>query len=537
MPTNPTPPIAPRPPGNLVERLYVLWITSSLLLVLLAAVLTLLGSGQLRRHARRIAEQAQAIGALREELSTVRQDLANLEAAASRPPVPTLAPGAPSAPAQTAEAEPSESQAPEDSVDERGISALLRDALSQGEDLPYEIADRAAAEEALRQALRSIGRAAWSGKTWARLAVLAGLLDRDRSAEVFAYAAAEAGELPDGYYELTARKLLDQGKVTDALVFAKRLAAGRPGDPRGVSLLAEVQRVRGDLGAVATALTKLQNTEQLPPAAMLRLGRLFVALEDWNRLDALLTRVGDVPQALLQPLNGLRARLAIHQGRLPEALAILDNLLAERAAGSHGPLARGEGGTGTQPVRAPLLALDDYDLRTWRGVALMEAGQFLAAREALAHVAEHPGRPEGWYWRGVLELRAGNAEAAIECLDRALAASHGFAPAWEALGTIALNRGQVATALQNLSNAADANPSRASTHFLLAVVHAKASRPKETVESLRTAFRLDQSLLEAAKKTEVIRQLLSDNELEALAGVDAPGPADAPVESNRPEPE
>ena len=117
----------------------------------------------------------------------------------------------------------------------------------------------------------------------------------------------------------------------------------------------------------------------------------------------------------------------------------------------------------------------------------------------------------------MLEFDAGNIDEALPFLQHALAASHGFAPAWEALGTIALNRGDLATALQNLTNAVNANPRRGSAHFLLAVIHAKASRPSETAKALQTAFRLDPSLLKTARQTDVISGLFSHDELAALA--------------------
>lgn len=507
------------------DRLYVLWLMSSLLLVLLVVIVTLLGSGQLRRHAQRISEQTEAIEQLRTDVSRVREELAALEAAVTR------AAGASreEAPAvdERGEAEPPvEERQPERQprpappvvlADERAINTLLQSGLRPGEDgpdslaeLPYELADRGAAEEALRKALEEAGQASWGGETWSRLAVAARLLDRGESAEMFAGKAVAAGAFPQAYYELSARQLLAAGEAAEAVVFAKRLATGRPGHPEAVVLLAEAYCAHRDLANAVAAVEELDEVPSLSLSAKLRLGRVFVALESWDRLDRLVASLGRVPEPALPVVNYLRAVVAAQRGRPAVALAILDELLAE--SGTRG---RGQ------------LMPDDYDLRTWRGVALVYAGQFAAAREALSHSQEHPERPEAWYWCGILEVRAGNTEEAVAFFQHALAASQRFAPAWEALGAMALNAGELPMARQDLENALNADPRRASGHFLLAVVHAKMSQPRETAAALQAAFHRDPSLLESARETEVIRGMFSDDELASLANGESIAPAGA----------
>jgi tetratricopeptide (TPR) repeat protein len=360
-------------------------------------------------------------------------------------------------------------------------------AIRPGEDLPYELADRAAAEEVLALA----EQASLNGPTWALVAIVARLLDREDWTETSATKALAANEFPHAYYELSCRTLLAQGRTVEALVFANRLQAGRPADPNANLLQAEALHARGEFAAADLALEQIESVGQLSLPGRLRLGRLLVALERWNRLEALLGSLAQVPRESLPHLNYLRAILAIQRDRLPEALAIIENLLAEQPG--------------------------DYELRTWRGVALLYARQYQAARQALAHAAEQPDRPEAWHWRGMLELRLGNPAEAIPFFQHALAASQRFAPAHEALGTISLNQGDLTTALQNLENAVAANARRGSAHLLIAVTRAKLSQPGETAEALRAALRLDPSLLEAARQTEVISQLFSADELAKLA--------------------
>jgi tetratricopeptide (TPR) repeat protein len=523
MSTRPTPPSHESPtldtqsPGTpnggqaigTIERLYVLWIVSSLMFVLLVVIVTLLGSGRLQRHAERISEQAQAIEQLREELSQMRKELTDLKAAG-----PIIAPGPHRTPAAVAEPRETAPVVEEERAEPRplepvpvtsnDVDALLQRALEPSEGGLYEVADHTAAEEAVEAGALAVGRAAWSGDVWTRLAVLARLLDRDAEAETFATQARAADEFPRAYYEISARKLLGQHRAREAIVFGRLLAAGRPQDPRGPLLLAEAYRLNEDLAAADAVLEDVANVDRLSLVDKLRLGGLFVVLERWDRLDALLTSLGEVSGPALNQLNYLRAVLWIQQGKLPEAVATLANLLAERP--------------------------DDYELRTWRGVALLRAREFQAARETLAHAEQHPDRPEAWYWLGMLELQTGNVDQAVVYLQKALAASYRFAPASEALGTIALNQGDLAAALQNFTNAIDANPRRASAHFLSAIAHAKASRPGEAAEALRTALRLDPSYLDTARQTEVIRDVFSEEQLEALAASAGSGPEDAPGE-------
>ncbi len=532
MSTTSPPPPSQEPSTGMFERLYVLWIVSSLMLVLLVVIVTVLGSGRLRRHAERISQQSQAIERLREELSQTRRELLDLKklsqnygtGVAPVSPPPRSARAQPMPPSSADQPLVSEQpvrdgqpESPASRVPEHAIKALLQSAIRRGNEGLDELGDRPTAEEALRLGLDAVGGAAWSGETWARLAALARLLDRDVPAETFAANARADKQFPRAYYELSARRRLAQGRAPEAIVFARLLLAGRPHDPAGALLLAEGYRLKQDPAAADVALEDLRNVERLSLADKLRLARCFVALERWERLDALLASLGNVggtapravavPEAASAQVNYLRAVLAIQRGQLPEALAILDNLLSEPRPSASGQPAPG------------LPAPDDYELRTWRGVALLYAQQFQAAREALAVSEKYPDRPEAWYWLGVLELRAGNTDQAVPYLEHALAASYGFAPAWEALGTLALNQGDLATALEHLTKAVNANPRRASSHFLLAIIHAKASRPAEAAEALRTAFRLGPSLLETAKQTEVISRMFSADELDALAGV------------------
>jgi tetratricopeptide (TPR) repeat protein len=504
MPVPAEPPPERESLADSLYRLYALWIISSLLLALLVIVLALLGAGRMRQHARAMSEQVQVVGQLRADLAQLQRELAQLRAA----PVITAVP--PPAPPVSATTQPPEAVRPaetRESAADEAILALLDAALQPNEETGYELGDADLADQALREGLDHSDDEPWSGETWARLALVARLLDRDGPADEFASKAVTAGTFPREYYELSARRMLAQGRPTEAIVLADRVFDEHPGNPRAALLLGEAYCAQQDLAAADLVLQPIGTGPELTLSGKLRLGRLLVELERWDRLALLLRTLTQVRQADPTELNFLRAVSACQQNRLPEALAILDNLLAEHPS--------------------------NYDFQTWRGATLLAARQFQAAREALEVANTHPERPQAWYWRGLLEVRAGSPDEAIPFFEKALAASQRHAPTWEALGALALNRGDLPEAMQNLEAAVQANPRRASAHFMIAIIHAKTLRPTATADALRLALDLDPGLLEQARQTEVIRRLFTDDELKVLAG--GPGASAPPPEDTDPE--
>jgi tetratricopeptide (TPR) repeat protein len=167
-----------------------------------------------------------------------------------------------------------------------------------------------------------------------------------------------------------------------------------------------------------------------------------------------------------------------------------------------------------------------YQIEVWRGTTLMLAQQSEAARQALQQAATlDPGRPEAQYYLGLLEARAGRPDVAKMYLKNALASAPRMVPAWEALASLEINEGEIDLALQHLSQAVSINFRRAPAHFLVALAHAKVSQKGPAAEALRITFQLDPDYLANAKQTEVLLNLFTPSELEALA------PAGLPAES------
>lgn len=481
-------PVPPR--RNTIERLYVLWLVSSALLLLIVIAVAMLGNERLKRHAARLDEQSETLERLERKTAELRLDLERLIAAPVTPPI--ASPPADEIPAVSptvdADARATDADEPDPILD---IESLLARAVAEDESGRPIIADADAAESAVNAGMGGAGSSVWSGQTWTRLAIVARLLDRDTPAELFAIKALASGYAPADYYALTARVLLEKGNAPEAIVYAERLVKATPAEASAALLLSEVYHARDDIAGVAKIVRTISDPRVLTASEQLRLGRLLVVTEQWDQLENLVAGFADLPEQNLPRANRLRAVAAIRARRLPEALAIIDALLDDHP--------------------------NDYDLLTWRGVALLEARQYEAARAALNHADAHPERPEAWCWRGVVELRSGDLDAAAKYIRRSLAASRRYAPAWEALARVALNRGDLQTAAQNAAHAIEANPYRASAHVLLAIASARMERAEPTLDALRAAIKLDPTALQTARDTDAIQRLLSREQWEELA--------------------
>ncbi len=261
----------------------------------------------------------------------------------------------------------------------------------------------------------------------------------------------------------------------------------------------EQRLARGDRAGAAAQLAALGDGTALPLPLRLRFGRALVMLERWDALDRLLAGMSAVPETALESVNFLRAAADIHAGRLPEAVAILDHLL----------------------VNHP----DDYELLLWRGIALLEAGRPQRARDTLDRATKHTRRPEGWYWRGVVELRADNDALAVVYFHKALAAAPTYAPAIEGLAVAALKRGDAVAAARDLARVLKIEPDRAEAHFLMARAVAAQHQRDAAARELRRALQLDPALLDRARQSPELAAMFSESQLRAMAGPKSSGAA------------
>lgn len=488
--------------GSALERLYVLWAVSLALTLLLILLAVSVLRSQLARHAAALNEHTAALTGLHERLAALESMLAREPIVVSpgvlRPP-PSSAPATRPSEAPT---RPASTTGPAASAP-ASVDAQLAQALRVDDDGVAIVTDRELAARLIARAASMPNTSAYSGRTWARLAWLAQLLGRDEHAAVFAERAAQAGVLPREYHAAEARKRLDAGDAAAALVAAQRVTGADAGDPLGRLWKASAELALGRAAEAAATVAGL-DSRRLAPVDRLRLCRLYAGLEQWDVLERTLDGFRNLSKELRAERNLLRAIGMIHAERLTEALAILEGLLETRP--------------------------DDEELRAWQAAALVRAGQYAAAGDALGHVAT-PSRADTWYWLGTVAMGAGQEEEAVRCFQRSLSASRSFAPAWEGLATIALNNSELEAAMQYARNAVEANPLRAPAQLLLAVASARSMLKTETVEALRRALELDPRLADVARQVEAIRALLGPDELETLLPEpSASQPGSAPAE-------
>ncbi len=536
-----------------VERLYAYWIVSVALLLFVVIIVTVYVCGalssQARDYNRLLTELGNRVAALEIALARPPGPAVPGERVPAHPPAPgpsnppaqpTSAPAKPERPSTAVEADRSRPPA-EVAPAEADIVAQLGKVLVKGAAVPFVIADQAAAETLLTTALKYVQLADWSAPTWARLAVLARLLNRDQGADAFARRAYAAGDPLTDFAEVTARVLLAHGRAPDAMMHAQHFADQSDNSPTSRLLLARVYLATKNLAAADELVASIEDPAALTDVDKLTYARLCLDLQLWDRLAAVMNPLPRVPPELEDERMFLQAVALIQQNqKLVEALSLLD-FLADKG-GDESPAAAVAGKADREAPGSPQSRPaanarhpadpppepDGYDIATWRGVALMRGRQTETARQVLdAAAAMRADRPEAYYWRAMLEIREDQPETARNYLQNALATDARYAPAWEALGSLALNAGNLDAAVENLQKAVTANDRLASAHFLLAVAHAKASRREPAAAELQTTFQIDPAYLERAQQTEVLTRLFTADELKAMA---TPQPESAPAE-------
>lgn len=511
-----------RPARGAVERLFVYWMISTALLALIAIVLAIYTGRSLARAQEltaRVAELERSVASLRPV--SLRGPAPAEDSRATPEPSPAarrqtparnderelndedLVAGRPTIlDSAEASSEPAEPAWPEADVRAR-VEALLVEHPAT----ILAVSGRDAARDLVQQVQERAGRASWSGGTWAMLAVVGRLVERDAAASAFARRAEEDGDPLILYEEVSVRSLLARGRAAEALPFARRLVEHSGADPAALVLLADALWGVDQPVATVEVLRELGEFENLHVCDKLRLARLHLAFEQWRELSAVVNGIEGVPEELVGEYNFLYAVTLTFAERTVEALAVLDYLAAE-------PVPEQPPAGAPWPLPYP----DRYEVLVWRGATLMYANQMEAAREALEQAAAvDPGRPEAYYRRGVLEAWAGNADAARDYVKNALASSARMVAAWEALASLELEANEVEPALEHLAKSIELNPFRASAHFLMGIAHAKLSDAAAAEAALRAAFRLDAGFLDEAREVEVLTRLFSPGELERMA--------------------
>ncbi|GMU83215.1 MAG: hypothetical protein AMXMBFR47_30860 [Planctomycetota bacterium] len=499
----PQPASAPRPSSSPLERLFVAWLLSTLLIIALLAVLTLLGIGQLRRHADALNRQQAQL----DELTRRIESLAAVPPPALTPPRATQ-PATESSAEFAREPQTSRPAAPPPLDDDEiaaEFDAIVGGAAARSGSifLRPRRPDRAAAL-LTRAESQTAADASLSAASLARLRLLAQLTGDDQRAAAFGRAAAEAPDPAAVDDEIAARLAFESGALTEAFAHAILWVDASPTPPTAALLiLAICAAAQDDLDAAADAIDSVSPSARLDAASLAAIGDTCIAIEAWKPLERWIAAAEPAVRTS-PPAQQRLATLLVHTGRHTDALAVIAALLDERPA--------------------------DVDLLILQAAALTEARQFEAAKAALARITVVPVPPAAAYWRGVIEMRTGSPAEARKWFAAAVGAGRQSAAALEGLaqldlaaadaagsGDAAAARRALSSAEKNLAAATRANPRRSSAHFLLAIVHAKSSRAAETRAALRTAVQLDAALAEQAKKVPVIARLIPPDEIDQLA--------------------
>jgi tetratricopeptide (TPR) repeat protein len=518
---------APRPPRNdALERLHVCWLVSTIALALVAVLVIVYVRGALARYSTQVNELRDTVQTLDETVAELSNSLEQLQREQQRQPrehaagdrgTPDESRAPRSEPLEIAALPPADSTIPSETEIQRQLNQILApDAAT-----PADVADLDAAQTLVQQAVEQRETAPWTGQTWASLAVLARLSGLDDQAATLAGRAADTGGSLEQYAEVTFRALLARDDVARALDLTEDLAK-RGIDSDAIRVLVAAARLRaGQQAAADRAVDTISDITALKLYDRLILARVLLSLEDWNGLAALLSLLRSVDPRLAHEVNYLQAIPLARAGQTAAALALLDYLAAHPS--------EPETDWGAWPVPAP----SPYEIETSRGATLVQAGQLDAARDVLLQaVSLSPDEPTAFYYLGLLEQRAGRPNAAREHLENAVARRAQMAAAWEALALLALEAQDVEAALTHIEQALEANPRRASAYFMQALLNAKVTRREATAAALREAFRYDPTYVEEAKQADVIRRLISTEEIDDLAAeAMRPAPDAAPAEN------
>lgn len=508
-------PTAARPTsGAALERLYVYWLLSVVFLGVVIAALAIGFAAQVSQLRGTVVEQRLAVeqsstrlAQLEDQLSAVRASVAAANrkptqpAAAPSPVVqPSTNPAAPEKPSAPQRGEPPSAtttkpagSAPAPVINEAELNRRIDELLGEPQGAVRPPRNISGAGELVTTALAAASDT-WTELTWLRLLELAAWVNEAAATQCAAHIAdtEKAGGL---LAEISCRKLLVGGSVADAVQRAQALIDQYGRATRYRILLIECLAAGNDATASAAlnrALDELGAPADLSFGEAALLGAVLVDQQRWPDLALLLQSVPRAPAA-----------------SDPAAVDLLRAIAAVQSGGAAAVAPRLQDIARRNP--------DNRLARLWSGVALFQTGQLDAARGALQMAESNSARASELYWRGMIEVGAGNPSSATKYLQRAVATAPGYAPAWEALGSLAINRNDWNDAQKCLSNALDANPGRAGAHFLMALVHAAAGRKDETFKSLSVALMLDHELLAAARRVEAFKRMFDEKELQRLA--------------------
>ncbi len=485
-----------------LERLYVFWILSTMLILLALVALVFVFSGRLAGLHENVTSLTQRIIEL--ERRGLQNAVPMTALSPARPIEPPTAATQPVRPPVAASPPPVPAPAALSELDvRRRLDECLRVA-----DGAISVNRAAGPEQLIADVRAAADRLLLGADVWARLALLAQELGRGADVEAFLRLSRSAGGDGREFYEVQVAGLLAAGRAEEANDLAARWSQ-EGGAPAAVLLLMETQLASGRVDAAHEAADRLRGERLAAPAA-LRYARGLASLERWGELATLLDQLPRDAVLDADERDLLRAIARFHTGRLPDALAILEFQLEQRP--------------------------EEYEVVVWHAAAIAQLARFdrarageatiETARAALTQAAQsNPRRPESPYWLAILESAAGRDAQADALLAPVTAAAPHYAPASELRGALALNAGDLDAARAHLKQSLAANSRRPSAHLLLAIASAKAADRPAAEAALTAALRLDPGLIEAARGTEALAAMFTAAEMEVMMAGAASQPA------------
>ncbi len=485
-----------QPSGRyVIERLYALWITTTVVLAALIGLMWLLssrGSGSQTAQTRlagRIAELEQRVAALEQALG------ASTSGSGTQPTEGVAAPGSIESPRgrSSAEALPSSADAGDPAArlltrESQWREEFERVLRAAGRPM-YALADRDAARSLLAEISDTSADVAWGAATLERAALLAVALDEAELADALAGKCQALNHAPLEYLRfraLTAIRAEDDAVARECI---RRLSPAPGAAASALLLRAELALSTDDGAAAEAALSGYRGDERFTGDEAVRLGFVFAALERWTQLDRLLESLLALPAEYQADVARLHAIRGATEGA-PAAIQTLSEDLKVDPA--------------------------DREARYWLALALVRAERPAEALPLLAD-ATLADDPAAHVVRAHATMQLGDSATVDAALRAALAIAPRHYGANELAAVLELNRGEWRAAAERLRTVIAQRPRRASAHFLLALAQARAGQIDEARRALARALELDPSYRQSAEQAEVLAPLLESSSTTAPA--------------------
>ncbi len=244
-------------------------------------------------------------------------------------------------------------------------------------------------------------------------------------------------------------------------------------------LLGLNEAAAGRLTEAIQAFRRACDSPDVQPACWLELGRATLLVGELTEAEKVFRSALELDPGSAPALEGL-GQVALARDRPAEAVVFLERALSlvPEATRLHYPLAQAYRKIGDAPAAEAHLAK--------RGLAGPKVPDPWADRVAAARGGERLAIS-----RGRLALQAGDVASAVAAFEEAVAAAPRSVAAWVNLGVARSRAGRNEEAIQALEKAAELEPGNLTTHYNLALLLAGLGRVAEACRAVEKALALD----------------------------------------------